>query len=97
MVRYDIQQELADTWRPVIERHLALSLASAMPEITTLKVGFRRTGGGLYDCTVQGRDAGGRRLDIHTSDRDGREAVTQAFARAKREMARKTLRSTTSA
>lgn len=95
-LRCDIAPDLANRWRPVIERQLDLTLAPLRDRLRSARVRFAQEGpragrvgaGESYCCEFTVRDRVGATHRSVARHRDGTVAIADALTRARRSITR---------
>ncbi len=87
-----IAPELEQHWHAVIDRHFAMTVAPLEASLERAHVHFMAQDDGgtvRYCCELSGTTAAGASFSCRALQRDGRTAITDAFARARREILRR--------
>ena len=90
--KHTIEPELTPLWLPVIERHFAMTVAPLTGSLKRPRVRFAALDEGdvvRYCCEISGATAAGASVSVRALHRDGRTAITDAFAQARREIVRR--------
>jgi hypothetical protein len=93
----DIDPDLRAEWHAAIERQIALSLSQARGRLASARVRFSQVHqdpfghviGQPYRCEFTGRGHDGELYRIQTQHSNGRVALSDAFARIRRYLARR--------
>jgi hypothetical protein len=101
MIRLNIQDELSDSWQSLIERQIDMTLSPVRASLRSAQVSFSavpRLGSDSisYLCELQGRGIGGETYYTRAQHTDGQTAIVDAFARARRDIARQRQRASPS-
>lgn len=94
MIRLNIQEGLGASWQPLIERQIHMTLSPVRASLKSAEVLFssvRPPDGGpqSYRCELHGRAVGGDTFHSHAQHTDGQTAIVDAFARMRRDIARR--------
>ncbi len=104
-LRLDIAPELTARWQALIERQLGLTIEPLRARLRSARLRFARTGtparaglgGDGYFCELTARGLQGETYRAVARGRDGALAIADALARARRSIARRARRASTSA
>ena len=93
MIKFNVEESLADTWTPIIERQVNLVLSPMHSDLKSIEINFSQdmTYGGdtvWYRCETRCLDNKGTSHYAETLHPDGRLTVTDTLARVRRGVVR---------